>query len=106
MHFDTEPHQRREIVVTAVFALLFGGGIFCFALLIAGEIVIPLLLAVTAMAVVGGLHYVLWGRAMSQERARRRFDAELEDYSFRRDNEFDALPPAQQWRERYHRPVD
>ena len=105
MRSDTQSRQWRETVVTIVLALLFGGGIFCFALLIAGEVLIPVLVAVAAMILVGLLHYVLWGRAMSADQSRRRYHAEPEDNPFRRDSAHDSSP-AQNWRDRYRRPVE
>lgn len=106
MDSDARSRQWHENFVTVVLALLFGGGIFCFALLIAGEVVIAVLLAVAAMILVGGLHYALWGRAMSEEQARRRFHAEPGDLPFRRRNGHTSPPPDQNWRDPHRRPVE
>jgi len=63
---------RRETITTIALAILFGGGIFLFALLILGEYLIAALAAVAAVALVGCLHYFVWGRSLAQARSRRR----------------------------------
>ena len=66
------PNRTRETVVVLTLTLLFGGvivffldiisfGIFSYAGMVAGAIV-----------VLGCLHYLLWGRAMSEEVAAER----------------------------------
>jgi len=53
------------MITSIALAILFGGGIFLFALLILGEFLIAALAAVGAIALVGSLHYFIWGRSLA-----------------------------------------
>jgi hypothetical protein len=56
--------HRRELFVTVVLALVLGAGAFFYLFLITGGLFLAVLAAVGAMAIVGLLHYVIWGRQM------------------------------------------
>jgi hypothetical protein len=68
--------QRREAMLAVMLAVL--GGVFALVLL-TGGFLLYLLLAAAGVAVLGGLHYLLWGRLMSEETAGEREEAELRD---------------------------
>ena len=68
MYTNPASSGRRELVTTIALAILFGGGIFLFALLLLGQFLIAALAALAAVALVGCLHYFVWGRSL-EERA-------------------------------------
>ena len=57
--------NRRELIVTAVLGLLLGVGVFLYLMIIGGTILIALAMVLTILAIVGGVHYWLWGRRMA-----------------------------------------
>ena len=61
--------SRRETVVTVALAILFGSGIFLFGLLLMDSFLIALLATVAAVALVGALHYFVWGRSLARTTA-------------------------------------
>jgi len=70
-----EPEQRnrtRDTVLTLSLTLVVGAGIVFFLDLISFGLFGFVLLAVGAFAIVGFLHYALWGYAMSQATAGER----------------------------------
>jgi hypothetical protein len=69
MYYSQEPRarRRREFITLFVLALIVGGGIFLFAWLITGAYLLALFGAVAALALLGAVHYVLWGRELSGE---------------------------------------
>jgi Flp pilus assembly protein TadB len=76
---NTAP-RGRETVLVAALAILFGVGLFWFLLLITGWLVIAVLAAAAVIAVMGGVHYLLWGRAverglLDRQRAEELWDA-------------------------------
>jgi hypothetical protein len=68
----SEPRGRRESFLT-IFLVLLAGGLIVFVLtFISFGVFGYVLAAVPVFALVGFLHYVLWGYAMSQETAGER----------------------------------
>jgi hypothetical protein len=59
-------------------AVLGGTAVVGFLILITGGFLFYLLLAAGGVAALGGLHYVLWGRLMSEETAGEREEAEVQ----------------------------
>jgi fatty acid desaturase len=71
MDTDDRSRRRRELVTVSALALLAGTGLFFFVLLITGGLLIAVLGALVAMALVGWLHYTLWGRELAREVRRK-----------------------------------
>lgn len=69
-NYTTAPDYR-ETVVAIILAVLFGAGIFLFLLMITGWLLLAVLATVGAMAAVGGLHYLVWGKSLEQSADRR-----------------------------------
>jgi hypothetical protein len=67
MYIDDRSRRRRERIVTFALAVLVGAGLFFFFLIATGAVFLAVLAAVIAMAVVGSLHYALWGRELARE---------------------------------------
>ena len=69
---DTDrSRRRRELVTVWALALLEGTGLFFFALLILGNLLIAVTAALLVMAVVGWFHYTFWGRELAREVRRK-----------------------------------
>jgi len=66
------PRGNRETILTLMLTALLAGGVFFFLILLSGGLLVYLAAAVFAIALVGLLHYVLWGHALSQEVAGER----------------------------------
>ena len=64
MYTNPDSSGRRELITTVALAILFGGGIFLFALLLLRGWLIAALAAVAAVVLVGCLHYFIWGRSI------------------------------------------
>ncbi|MGF1580667.1 MAG: hypothetical protein ACFCD0_14995 [Gemmataceae bacterium] len=56
--------------------VLFGGGFVVFLMLVSGGFFLYVGFAGIAIALLGGLHYITWGRSMSQEAAVERAQQE------------------------------
>jgi len=68
MHENTSVRRRRETLVLPTLALLSGGSLF---LLLIGSVFFPfLLVGLAVLAVLGGLHYLFWGRTLERTRGR------------------------------------
>jgi Zn-dependent protease with chaperone function len=74
MRQDAASRRRREQFVVIVLAAISGCGIFLFSLLVLQWYFLAFLAGIAVMALVGGLHYLLWGRR--QEREERTVNAE------------------------------
>jgi hypothetical protein len=77
-HPDT-PQSNRETLLTLMLAILFGGGFLFFLILISGGFFLYVLAAVASITVVGYLHYLLWGEALTHEVAGEREEEELKE---------------------------
>lgn len=75
MYTNPTSSGRRETITTIALAILFGGGIFLFALLLLGEILVATLAAVAAMTLVGCLHYFIWGRSLASSTGAEKWSA-------------------------------
>jgi hypothetical protein len=76
---SNSPRQRRETILTLMLTFVFGGGILFFLILVSGGFFFYVLTAVTIIAAVGFLHYLLWGQALLQETAGEREEAEAQE---------------------------
>jgi hypothetical protein len=78
MDRDPEQHaRRRETLLTIFFAALAGGGFLLFLILVTGGFFLYVLLVGGLVAAFGGLHYLLWGRGLSEQTAGEREEAEV-----------------------------
>jgi hypothetical protein len=57
--------NRHSAFLSIFLALLVASGVFLFLVVISGGFFFYLLLVMLAVAAFGGLHYLLWGRAMT-----------------------------------------
>jgi hypothetical protein len=64
---NTTTRRWRELFVLCSLALLLGGGAFLWLLLIGGGVLLSVLAALAALAVLGALHYLLWGRWLQRD---------------------------------------
>jgi hypothetical protein len=63
--------RRRETIVVVCLTLLFGGAICGYFLLVSGPWFLALLATVGAVFLLGGLHYLVWGRNLEQATVQR-----------------------------------
>jgi quinol-cytochrome oxidoreductase complex cytochrome b subunit len=87
---STDPSSRssgREMLLTILLSTLAIGGFFVFFLSIMGVFVLHALLLFVVLAVFGFGHWLLWGRAMTNETALEREEQE----------ESPKLPPIGYW---------
>ncbi|MCI0457667.1 MAG: hypothetical protein L0Z62_11915 [Gemmataceae bacterium] len=71
------PHRGRETVLSLMLTFLFGAGFLAVLNFITFGVIFHVLVAVGGIALVGLLHYLLWGQAMSQDVAGEREEEEL-----------------------------
>jgi Flp pilus assembly protein TadB len=69
----------REVVLTILLLTLVAAGVFLFMVAIMGMFVIHALIVFTLISGFGLFHYLLWGRAMSQDVAAEREQQALAD---------------------------
>jgi len=67
MHNYARSRRWRENFVFVAFAILFGGGLFLFLLLVSGALLWATLAVLLVMLVVGFFHYMFWGRTFEQQ---------------------------------------
>jgi fatty acid desaturase len=68
--------SARGTFLSLLLALMFGGGFLIFLIIVSGFFFFYVLLAVLCIALVGFLHYILWGQALTDEVAMERAVAE------------------------------
>jgi hypothetical protein len=76
---EPDPDLRkgnRETVLTLMLTATLAGGVFFFLILLSGGLLVYLAAAVFGIALIGLLHYALWGHALSQEVAGEREEEE------------------------------
>ena len=76
---EPTPKNKRESMLTIILVTVFGGGVFFFLNFVSLGIFSYVIGIVAAIAIVGTLHYVLWGFALTEETAGEREEAELKD---------------------------
>jgi hypothetical protein len=77
---EPDPNARgrnRETILTLMLMALLAGALFFFLIVLSGGLLVFLAAAVFAIALVGLLHYVLWGYTLSQEVAGDREEEEV-----------------------------
>jgi hypothetical protein len=85
------PRQRRETFLSFFLALFFGCGFLLFMIVVTGGFFLYVIIAVVVIGIVGYLHYLLWGHALTQEVAGEREEEEARE---RWENEQAASPEA------------
>jgi hypothetical protein len=71
-------HQRgRDLYVAIVLCIVVGLPIFVFFNIITGGLFVLLLILIGGVAVLGGIHYLLWGRSFTAETAGEREEEQL-----------------------------
>jgi hypothetical protein len=75
----TSPGKSRETLLTVALTAMFGGGFLIFLILVSGGYFLYVLGAVAAIALVGSLHWLLWGQALTQEVAGEREEEALRE---------------------------
>jgi hypothetical protein len=77
---DNTSYQRRRESFLTIFLTLFGlAGFLLFLIAVSGGFFFYVLLAVGGIALLGWVHYLLWGRGLSESTAGEREEAELRD---------------------------
>ena len=71
------PRTGRETFLSLLLTFLFGAGFLAVLNFITFGVIFHVLAAVLAIALVGLLHYLLWGQALSEEVAGEREEEEL-----------------------------
>lgn len=71
-HDYDAPRRKRETILTLMLTAVLSGGILFFLILISGGFFIFVVACVFAIALVGLMHYLLWGQALSREVAGER----------------------------------
>jgi hypothetical protein len=69
---DTPGPSERGTLLTLMLTLLGGGGIVVFLVLVSGGFFGYVIAAVIAIGLVGYVHYLLWGQALTREVAGER----------------------------------
>jgi len=82
---DEPPSSARGTFLGIVLAVVVGGAAIVYCIIIMGPFFFGLLGVVTAIAILGCVHYVIWGRSLDQHVAGEReeqqqLDAEIEEY--------------------------
>jgi hypothetical protein len=76
---DNPYRRRRETFLGLFLAIFFGGGFALFLILVTGGFFLYVLVAVAVIGLVGSLHYLLWGRALTQDVAGEREEDEARE---------------------------
>lgn len=79
---EHDPHPRnksRETLVTLVFVVIGGGALVFFLNFVTFGVFFYVMAAVFGLVIVGYLHYVLWGHALSQEVAGEREEQQIKE---------------------------
>ncbi len=78
MDYNEAPHSSgRDTYLTIVLCVFVGIPVFVFLNILTGGLFLWLLFAAAGIGVLGAFHYLLWGRAFSQETAGEREEEEL-----------------------------
>ena len=73
-----QPQSRRETMLTIMLTALAGGGFLLFLILVSGFFFFYVALVAGAIALLGVVHYYLWGEAMTHEVEDEKNQQELE----------------------------
>lgn len=71
MYTNDRSRRRREIITTVVLSILSAIAFFVTCWILTGWIIVAVIAALVAMALVGGVHYAIWGRELAREPRRR-----------------------------------
>lgn len=64
---DMRVREQRSVFLSAVLTVICGSGAFALSVLLCGGLSIYMLAVIGGLVVLGYLHYLLWGHALSQE---------------------------------------
>ena len=82
MHHQYAKSSRwREHVTFVALAIVFGGGIFLYLLLIGGALFLATLAAFAIITVVGAFHYLFWGRSLERDLDRQAVEGVRERFT-------------------------
>lgn len=70
MYRQIRSRYQRSMLLSYVLPLVVAIGFFMLLFLIGGGLILAVLLAVGALIVVGGLHYLFWGRSLNRDSKR------------------------------------
>lgn len=70
------PRKKRETFLMLILTIGFASSVLFFLVLVSGGFFVYVLASVFAIALVGLLHYALWGHALTQEVAGEREEEE------------------------------
>jgi uncharacterized protein (DUF58 family) len=73
--------RSRENITFVALAILLGGGIFLYVLLIGGALFLATLGALAVMTVVGAFHYLFWGRSLERDLDRQAIEGAQERFA-------------------------
>jgi fatty acid desaturase len=76
---DPQPETRRETVLTLILTAVFGGGFLIFLILVSGGFFFYVVVGTAVIAGFGLLHWLLWGRSMTQDVAQERAEEERKE---------------------------
>jgi hypothetical protein len=80
MDYDPDlERRRRETFLSLFLAVIGGGAIVCFLILITLGYFLWVILGAAALGLLGLFHYLLWGHLMSRSTAGEREEAELQE---------------------------
>jgi hypothetical protein len=87
MDYDPpSPQSQRQVWLAVLLAVVVTGSFLAFLVTITGGLFIVVLAAAAGIALFGYMHYLLWGRSLSEqvagERAEEEARAEADDGSF------------------------
>jgi hypothetical protein len=71
MPYAPVSRSRRETVVAVCLAVILGGGIFLYCLMVGGPWFLAMLATFAVVFLVGLGHYLIWGRPMQRATAAR-----------------------------------
>ncbi len=71
--------RGRETFLGFLLVLFMGGGFLLYLIVITGGVFLYVVLAVVIIGIVGYLHYLIWGQALTQEVAGEREEEEARE---------------------------
>jgi len=64
---DPTRRRRREVITTVALSVLSGIALFVACWILTGWLIVAVTAALVAMAIVGWVHYAVWGRELARE---------------------------------------
>jgi fatty acid desaturase len=88
MDDDELYRRRRETLLVVSFAGIAVFGLLFVFTILTGGFLLYLILVVAVVAMIGGFHYLLWGRALTEQTAGDREEMEAEEEGAAREEGF------------------